>query len=138
MRRKPINETLALVLRSILEKKGEDTSILDLTQLGVITDYFVICHGRGNRQVQAIADNIEETLKRVSLRPRHIEGYTAAEWILIDYGDFLVHIFTQDRRKYYDLDKLWSDAPRLDLDPAAPSPDGELPEENISKRGVFF
>ena len=96
-----------------LDKKAEDVAVLDLQERGSITDYFVVCHGRSSRQVQAISDRVEERLKEARLRPGHVEGYDAGEWILMDYGDFVVHIFTEEKRDFYDLERLWSDAPRL-------------------------
>lgn len=99
--------------------------MLDLRRIGSITDYFVICHGRSTRQVQAIADRIEEILRKGGLRPNHVEGYPPGEWILMDYVDIIVHIFHQDRRNYYNLEKLWADAPRLEVAPAPiPSTEG--------------
>lgn len=113
-RREPLtNGILALVVEAALDKKAEDVAVLDLTDYGSITDFFIVCHGRSSRQVQAIADRVEEKLKEAKVRPGHIEGYHAGEWILMDYVDFVVHIFTGERRGYYDLERLWSDAPRL-------------------------
>jgi len=103
--------------------------VLDLTSLGSITDYFILCHGRSSRQVQAIADRIEEKLKEAGTRPGHIEGYATGEWVLMDYVDFVVHVFSEERRNYYDLDRLWSDAPRLPVAPAARKAEGHGPEE---------
>lgn len=134
----PINENLALVLGSMLAKKGEDATVLDLSQLGSITDYFVICHGRGPRQVQTISDKVAETLKAAGRRPAHLEGYANGEWILMDYIDFVVHIFTKDRREFYDLEKLWSDAPRLDLAPAPPPAGSPDVDEGPPNRETFF
>ncbi len=99
-----------------LDKKAEDVAILDLKALTSFTDYFVVCHGLSGRQVQAISDRVEEKLKETRLRPGHIEGYAGGEWILMDYLDFVVHIFTQEKRKYYALERLWADAPRVRLD----------------------
>jgi len=105
-----------MVVGAALDKKAEEVKVLDLTQMGSITDYFVVCHGRSSRQVQAISDRIEEKMKEQKIRPGHIEGYATGDWILMDYVDFVVHIFTQEKRNYYDLEKLWSDAPRLQLE----------------------
>jgi ribosome-associated protein len=81
-----------------------------------VTDHFVICHGSSDRQVVAIADAIEEELLRVCRRkPKHIEGRTHGEWILMDYIDFVVHVFVADKREFYRLERLWNDAPRLQL-----------------------
>ena len=107
------NPILSLVVEAALDKKAEDVAILDLTQHGSITDYFIICHGRSARQVQAIADSVAMKLKEAKVRRGHIEGYAGGAWVLMDYGDFIVHIFTDEKRNYYDLDRLWSDAPRL-------------------------
>lgn len=104
-------------VEAALEKKAERPVVLDLRELGSITDYFVVCHGRSTRQVQAIADHVEAVLKSAGVTPNHIEGYDAAEWILMDFVDFVVHVFLEETRNYYSLEKLWSDAPRLD--PAA-------------------
>jgi ribosome-associated protein len=104
---------LTVVVEAALDKKAEDVTVLDLTEFGSITDYFIVCHGRSARQVQAIADQVGAKLKAAGVRPGHIEGYKAGEWILMDYVDFVVHIFTGEKRDYYDLERLWSDAPRL-------------------------
>ncbi len=113
-----------------LDRKAEGVTVLDLGRLGSITDYFLLCHGRSSRQGQAIADRIEERLKEAGKRPGHIEGYAKGEWILMDYGDFVIHIFSEEKRNYYDLDRLWSDAPRVPIDsePAA-RVEGRRPEE---------
>lgn len=113
---------LTIAVQAALDKKAEDVRVLDLHDLGSITDYFVVCHGRGSRQVQAIADNVEQRLREARLRPGHVEGYAAGEWILMDYVDFVVHVFTEEKRKYYNLERLWSDAPRLDLAVPPPAP----------------
>ena len=93
------------------EKKAEDISVLELEQdSGAFTDYFVVCSGTNPRQVQAISDEVEERLQRAGMHPAHVEGYKQAEWILADYGDFLVHIFSEKARAYYDLERLWRNA----------------------------
>jgi ribosome-associated protein len=106
--------------RAALEKKAEGISLLDLRGLSDVTDYFLVCHGRSSRQVQSIAENIEMALKARRRRPGHVEGRARAEWILMDYYDFVVHIFTMERRAYYGLEKLWADAPRLRVPGRAP------------------
>src|SRR5262249_53005235 len=100
-----INGTLSLVVDAALDKKALDVAVLDLTELGSITDYFIVCHGLSSRQVQAIADRVEERLREIKLRPGHVEGYEAGEWILMDYVDFVVHIFTEEKREFYDLER---------------------------------
>jgi ribosome-associated protein len=109
---KPDN-TVLVAARAAADKKAEGLSLLDLRGLSDVTDYFLICHGRSGRQVQSISDNIEQALRGERRRPGHVEGYARGEWILMDYFDFVVHIFTQERRSYYALEKLWADAPRL-------------------------
>jgi ribosome-associated protein len=97
------------------EKKAEEISILELEQgSGAFTDYFVVCSGTNPRQVQAISDEVEERLERTGLRVTHVEGYKQAEWVLLDYVDFVVHVFSEKARKYYDLERLWKSAKRLE------------------------
>ncbi len=100
------------------EKKAMDAVALELKGICSFTDYFLICSGANPRQVQAISDEIELRLKAAGLRPSHIEGYNQAEWILMDYVDFVVHIFSVKARLYYDLERLWRSAPRIRLEEA--------------------
>ena len=93
------------------EKKADNVAVLDLRGLASFTDYFLICHGRSERQVQAIADNVMDRLRDEKVRPLSVEGHRLAEWILIDYADFVVHVFSESRREFYGLERLWSDAP---------------------------
>jgi ribosome-associated protein len=96
--------------RAAEEKKAQGVVVLRLSAITEFTDYFVICAGNSTRQTQAIADAVIEELKQVKTRPLHTEGYNNAEWILIDYGAFVVHIFTEESRSFYDLERLWRDA----------------------------
>ena len=96
------------------EKKAEEISVLELEKgSGAFTDYFVVCSGTNPRQVQAIADEVEDELEKTGLRPTHVEGYRQAEWVLLDYVDFVVHVFSEKARKYYDLERLWKSAKRM-------------------------
>jgi ribosome-associated protein len=96
------------------DKKAEQVTILELEKdSGAFTDYFLVCSGTNPRQIQAIADAVEERLKALGLRPAHTEGYKQAEWVLLDYVDFVVHIFSENARRYYDLERLWKSATRL-------------------------
>lgn len=97
------------------EKKAQAVSVLDLSALGAFTDAFVICSGSSTRQVQAISDEIEGQLHRRGVRLAHREGYDAAEWILLDFHGFVVHVFHERARLYYDLERLWRAAPRTEL-----------------------
>ena len=99
------------VVVAVEERKGADLRILYLAEITSLADYFLICTGNSERQVQAIAEGIQERLKAGHVRPSHIEGYKPGRWILLDYGDFVVHVFDRETRAYYGLDKLWADAP---------------------------
>jgi ribosome-associated protein len=96
-------------------KKATDVRVLDLTGLTSFTDYFVICTGANQRQIQAISDAITLELKHQGELPLSLEGYDQAEWVLVDYGDFLVHIFSPKSREYYDLERLWRNAKPVEL-----------------------
>ena len=102
-------------IRACLEKKAEEITVLELEKgSGAFTDYFLVCSGTNPRQVQAISDEVELRLKGAGLRPTHIEGYRQAEWVLLDYVDFVVHIFSEKARKFYDLERLWKSARRME------------------------
>ena len=96
------------------DKKAEEISLLEMEKgSGAFTDYFVVCSGTNPRQIQAIVDEVEERLEKAGLRPNSIEGYKQAEWVLLDYIDFVVHVFSEKARQYYDLERLWKMAKRL-------------------------
>ncbi len=115
MKKSELKKQVAAAIQACLDKKAEELSILELEKgSGALTDYFVLCSGSNPRQVQAISDEVELRLKAAGLYPNHIEGYTHAEWVLIDYVDFVVHIFSEKARKYYDLERLWKTAKRLE------------------------
>jgi ribosome-associated protein len=94
-----------------LDRKALDLRVLRLGAVTDFTDYFVVASGTSERQVQAIADGVEERLRQEGVRPLAIEGHGPGQWVLLDYGDFLVHVFTEPRRAFYGLERLWSDAP---------------------------
>ena len=94
-------------------KKAFDILILDIREFTFIADYFVICSGSNTTQVNAIADSIAHTLAKAGIHYSHVEGATAASWVLIDFGDVVVHVFEEQTRTYYSLEKLWGDAPRI-------------------------
>ncbi len=104
-----------LCLKAALEKKALDPVLLELKGMTSFTDYFLLCSGKSDRQVQAIAQGIEEALKKKGIRPLGQEGITGGRWILLDYGEVVVHIFLEPVRGVYDLEGLWIDAPRIDL-----------------------
>jgi ribosome-associated protein len=116
MNKSELRSQVALVVHACHEKKAENISILQLDeQASGFTDYFVLCSGTNPRQVQAIADDVDQRLSAVGVQPKHMEGYTQADWILLDYVDFVVHIFSETARKFYDLERLWKSAKRLEL-----------------------
>src|SRR5215213_7545648 len=97
-------------------KKAFDLTALDLREIASFTEFFIIASGANQRQVQAITDEIEEQLKKqLSSRPVRTEGYSSAEWVLMDYGDFIVHIFEKNAREFYDLERLWRDAKKVEI-----------------------
>jgi ribosome-associated protein len=115
MKKTELKRQVAAAIQACLDKKAEELSILEMDKgSGAFTDYFVLCSGTNPRQVQAIADEVELRLKAAGLYPKQVEGYKQAEWILVDYVDFVVHVFSEKARKYYDLERLWKTARRLE------------------------
>lgn len=111
-----LDEPVRLAVRCAADKKAMNMVALDLRDIASFTEYFVIASGANQRQVQAIADEITERLKKqLNARVVRTEGYNAAEWVLLDYGDFIFHIFDKEAREFYDLERLWRDAKRVDL-----------------------
>lgn len=106
---------IVTALRAAGEKKAVEPVVLDLRELASFTDYFLIASGTNARQVQAIADEIVERLKAEGTRAERVEGHRTAEWVLIDYGDFIVHVFEDKARRFYDLERLWREAARVEL-----------------------
>ena len=102
-------------VRAALDKKASDVVILDLRGTPAFTDFFVLCSGQSTRQVKAIVDAVEETLRAAKIRPAHVEGYDRAEWILMDYFTFIVHVFTPQTRAFYSLERLWGNAERIEV-----------------------
>jgi ribosome-associated protein len=110
-------------IQACLDKKAEELTILEMEKgSGAFTDYFVLCSGTNPRQIQAIADEVEMRLKAAGLRPAHVEGYKQAEWVLVDYVDFVVHVFSEKARKFYDLERLWKSAKKLRPAELKPAP----------------
>jgi ribosome-associated protein len=104
-----------LAVSAALDKKAEDVLLLDLRTGDAFTDFFLIATGTNIRQVQAIADGVEEALRKAGQKPALVEGYDRGEWILLDFFDFIVHVFTPATREFYALDRLWGDARRVEL-----------------------
>lgn len=106
---------LEMVVKSADDKRAEDILAMDVRGISILADYFVVMHGNNERQIAAIADGILEDAQAAGLSITRIEGKEAARWILIDLGDVIVHVFNQDEREFYNLEKLWSDARNVDL-----------------------
>lgn len=122
-------EKLALAEAAVLDLKAADPVVLDLRELTVITDYFVICHGTSRVHTRAIADRVLERFEEQRVRPFGSEGYQPGEWVLLDFGDVVVHILAEEARDFYGLERLWSDAPRTNLAPAEDTSEEGRPEE---------
>lgn len=116
-----IPRELLTAVEAARSKKATELALLDLSKADAFTDYFLVCTGANPRQVHAIADAIEQALKGLKLRPSHVEGYRRAEWVLLDYFDFIVHIFSPAARAFYGLERLWGSAVNVDL-PEEPVP----------------
>ena len=103
------NKMAKLAVGALEDKKGEDIKIIDIHEISTLADYFLIASGTNTSQVQAMTDNVEEVLGRVGYECRQIEGYQSAGWILMDYGDIIVHVFNREDRLFYDLERIWRD-----------------------------
>ncbi len=114
MTKRGLPEEVRISIKAGLAKKGEGVLVLDMREVSSFTDYFIIMNGNSTRQNVALYENIEHDLRKVSLRPLSIEGREHGEWILMDYGSFIVHVFSKQTRDYYSLEKLWGDAPKLE------------------------
>jgi ribosome-associated protein len=112
-----LDERVLATLHAASEKKAIEPVVLDLREISSFTDYCVIVSGANQRQVQAISDAVYESLKKAGHAAARVEGYKTAEWILLDYGDFVVHVFEQKARKFYDLERLWRESKRVELPP---------------------
>ncbi|HEY1939915.1 MAG TPA: ribosome silencing factor [Candidatus Angelobacter sp.] len=107
-------QLVARAVKAIESKKGEDIVILEMDKnSGAFTDYFIVCSGTNPRQIQAIADDVQKQLVEIGQRPNSVEGYSQAEWVLLDYVDFVLHVFSERARKFYDLERLWKSARKL-------------------------
>lgn len=115
MKKNDLKRQVSEAIIACQEKKAEELTVLQLEQgSGAFTDYFVVCSGSNSRQIQAISDEVEMRLKKAGQRPAHVEGYKQAEWVLLDYVDFVVHVFSEKARKYYELERLWKSARRME------------------------
>lgn len=108
-------EMITAAANAAADKQASDLVVLEVYEILNITDYLLICSGKSERQTKAIADEVRTTIRELGGRPLRAAGEDLGDWILIDYGDFVIHIFTEEKREYYQLERLWSDAPKLDI-----------------------
>ena len=108
-------EMVSIACKAIDDKKALDIKVIDIREVSVIADYFVITSGSNLNQVQAIVDNVEEQLGRAGFEPKQIEGTRNSNWILMDYGDLIIHVFDEENRLFYDLERIWRDGKELDV-----------------------
>lgn len=128
-----MTDALKIALNAADAKKASDLVALDISKIASFADYFLLCTGDSSRQMQAIADEVEQRLRVNGIRPSHVEGYQNAEWILMDYIDLVVHIFSKNARIYYDLERLWRDGKRMDVHRLLEAPK-EKPGKSRSKK----
>lgn len=107
-------EMVKLAVTALEDKKGEDIKVIDITGVTVLADYFIIASGMNRNQVQALVDNVEETLGSAGFELKQVEGYQTANWILMDFGDIIVHVFDSENRLFYDLERIWRDGKVID------------------------
>ena len=107
-------ELAKIAIAALEDKKAEDVRLIDISDVSVLADYFIIASGNNRAQVQAMADEVEECLGRAGAEPRQIEGYQSANWVLLDFGDVIIHIFDAQNRLFYDLERIWKDGTQID------------------------
>jgi len=136
MKSSELRQRVAEAISAAQAKKAEDLAILRMDRESPsFTDYFVIASGSNPRQIQAISDEVQDRLARMGLNPTHVEGYNLAEWVLLDYVDFVVHVFSEKARKYYDLERLWKSATRLEPSELKPTRKRAARPRNGSRTG---
>ncbi len=109
-------EMAKLAIHALEDKKAEEIRVIDISEVSVIADYFIIANGTNKSQIQALSDNVEETLGKAGYPMRQIEGYQNANWVLLDFHDVIIHIFDKENRLYYDLERIWRDGKPIDPD----------------------
>ena len=116
MAEKNAKEMVKTAVAALQDKKGEDIRVIDISGVTVIADYFIIASGSNPNQVQALVDNVEEQMYKAGYDDPRVEGYNNASWVLLDYNDVIVHVFSQDDRLFYDLERIWRDGKEIDVD----------------------
>lgn len=109
------NEKIEIIVKALDSKRAEDIQVLGIKDLTILADYFVIANGNSSTQTKALADEVEYKLKEQGIMPERIEGYQGSNWIILDYGDIIVHVFYKETRSFYNLERLWSDAEQVDI-----------------------
>ena len=109
MTQKQSKEMARLAYQAMEDKKARDIRIIDISEISVLADYFLIASGSNKNQVQAMVDNVQEELHKAGFVPKQVEGYNSANWILLDYGDIIIHVFDEENRLFYDLERIWRD-----------------------------
>ena len=110
-----IKEMALLAVQALEDKKAEDVCVIDISEVSIVADYFIIAGGNNKSQIQALSDAVEEKLGKAGYPMRQIEGYQTANWILLDFGDIIIHIFDRENRLFYDLERIWQDGKKVDL-----------------------
>lgn len=108
-------EMTKLAIQALEDKKADDIKVIDISDISTIADYFIIASGKNRSQIQAMCDNVDETLGRAGVSMKQTEGYKTANWVLMDYGDIIVHIFDTENRLFYDLERIWRDGKEIDI-----------------------
>ena len=110
-----------MAVKCLEDKKAENIQVIDISEISVLGDYFIIANGSNRNQIQAMSDHVEETLGRAGFTPKQIEGYNNANWVLLDFRDVIIHIFDPDTRSYYDLERIWRDGKAVDIEELKPA-----------------
>ena len=110
------NEIAKLAITALEDKKAEDIKIIDISEVSVIADYFIIANGTNRNQIQTLSDHVEETLGRAGVDLKQVEGYNNANWVLLDFRDVIIHIFDKENRLFYDLERIWRDGKMIEAD----------------------
>lgn len=116
MEKKTAKEMAKLAIHALEDKKAEDIRIIDISEVSVIADYFIIASGSNRNQIQTLCDNVQEALGRAGYPEKQTEGYQTANWILMDFGDVIVHIFDRENRRLYDLERIWRDGRHMEIE----------------------
>lgn len=109
-------EMAKIVYAAMEDKKGEDIRVIDISQVSVLADYFIICNGNSDSQVRALVDNVEEELEKAGFVAKQREGYGSGSWVLLDFGDVIVHVFDKENRLFYNLERIWVDGKQINID----------------------